>query len=37
MHAFWTTKGYLLARSGGEAEAVLEHVQPFFHECVTLG
>lgn len=25
--------GYLLARSAGDAEAVLEHVQPFFYEC----
>lgn len=29
-----TQKGYLLARSAGDAEAVLEHIQPFFYECV---
>lgn len=28
--------GYLLARADGEAEAVLEHVQPFFYECVRM-
>jgi hypothetical protein len=28
--------GYLLARSNGEAEAVLEHVTPLFHECVRM-
>ena len=34
MYVYAHQPGYLLARSAGDAEAVLEHVQPFFYECV---